>query len=243
MARRSAPSAAGARSPMARPSSVMAARSTTSRPPPARSRRSRSSRTTRWKTVASSQSSILPTARPTAPRSTLKIAFGSRSGGGWAVRRHDADGRLIMTVRVPASQVTKIAFGGDDLCTAYVTTARTGLTKNDLARQPLAGELFAFRAPRPGLPPTAWASSNDFRRPRRTSGRVPSQFGLQDTRFARPRDRDPQLHGPTLPTEAVLARDHRVSRSVTREAVKMLTAKGLLSARPRQGAVVEPQTR
>jgi DNA-binding FadR family transcriptional regulator len=26
---------------------------------------------------------------------------------------------------------------------------------------------------------------------------------------------------------------HRVSRSVTREAVKMLTAKGLLSARPR----------
>lgn len=45
-----------------------------------------------------------------------------------------------------------------------------------------------------------------------------------------------------FPTEAELARDHRVSRSVTREAVKMLTAKGLLSARPRQGTIVRPST-
>jgi len=43
-----------------------------------------------------------------------------------------------------------------------------------------------------------------------------------------------------FPTEAELAKQHGVSRSVTREAVKMLTAKGLLSARPRQGTVVEP---
>ena len=43
-----------------------------------------------------------------------------------------------------------------------------------------------------------------------------------------------------FPTEAQLARAHGVSRSVTREAVKMLTAKGLLSARPRQGTIVQP---
>jgi DNA-binding FadR family transcriptional regulator len=46
----------------------------------------------------------------------------------------------------------------------------------------------------------------------------------------------------TFPTEAELARQHGVSRSVTREAVKMLTAKGLLSARPRQGTIVQPST-
>ena len=46
-------------------------------------------------------------------------------------------------------------------------------------------------------------------------------------------------HHP-FPTEAALAELHHVSRSVTREAVKMLTAKGLLSARPRQGTMVEP---
>ncbi|QYE33555.1 FCD domain-containing protein (plasmid) [Polymorphobacter sp. PAMC 29334] len=45
-----------------------------------------------------------------------------------------------------------------------------------------------------------------------------------------------------FPTEAELAKQHGVSRSVTREAVKMLTAKGLLSARPRQGTVVRPAT-
>jgi DNA-binding FadR family transcriptional regulator len=45
-----------------------------------------------------------------------------------------------------------------------------------------------------------------------------------------------------FPTEAELAKQHGVSRSVTREAVKMLTAKGLLSARPRQGTVVQPAT-
>jgi len=43
-----------------------------------------------------------------------------------------------------------------------------------------------------------------------------------------------------FPTEAELAKQNGVSRSVTREAVKMLTAKGLLSARPRQGTVIQP---
>lgn len=43
-----------------------------------------------------------------------------------------------------------------------------------------------------------------------------------------------------FPTEAELSEVHGVSRSVTREAVKMLTAKGLLSARPRQGTSVQP---
>lgn len=46
----------------------------------------------------------------------------------------------------------------------------------------------------------------------------------------------------TFPTEAELAKQHGVSRSVTREAVKMLTAKGLVSARPRQGTIVEPSS-
>src|SRR3954469_6814370 len=43
-----------------------------------------------------------------------------------------------------------------------------------------------------------------------------------------------------FPTEAELAAEHMVSRSVTREAVKMLTAKGLLTARPRKGTTVQP---
>ncbi|WP_395391097.1 FadR/GntR family transcriptional regulator [Novosphingobium sp. BL-8A] len=44
----------------------------------------------------------------------------------------------------------------------------------------------------------------------------------------------------SFPTEAELSQAHGVSRSVTREAVKMLTAKGLVTARPRQGTMIQP---
>lgn len=49
-------------------------------------------------------------------------------------------------------------------------------------------------------------------------------------------------HQP-FPTESEIAKAHGVSRSVTREAVKMLTAKGLVSSRPRKGTVAEPPSR
>jgi D-xylonolactonase len=52
---------------------------------------------------------------------------------------------------LPCARVTKLAFGGADLKTAYVTTARTGLDAGELAAQPLAGALFAFEAPVAGL--------------------------------------------------------------------------------------------
>ncbi len=44
-----------------------------------------------------------------------------------------------------------------------------------------------------------------------------------------------------FPSEAELIKEHGVSRSVTREAIKMLTAKGLVGARPKQGTFVLPQ--
>lgn len=44
-----------------------------------------------------------------------------------------------------------------------------------------------------------------------------------------------------FPTEAELCTQYDASRSVLREAVKMLTAKGLLSARPRQGTKVREE--
>jgi DNA-binding FadR family transcriptional regulator len=46
----------------------------------------------------------------------------------------------------------------------------------------------------------------------------------------------------SVPTEAEIAKEHGVSRSVTREALKMLTAKGLLTAAPRRGTTVMPPT-
>jgi DNA-binding FadR family transcriptional regulator len=43
-------------------------------------------------------------------------------------------------------------------------------------------------------------------------------------------------------TEAELSKQYGASRSVTREAVKMLTTKGLITARPRQGTCVQPES-
>ena len=44
-----------------------------------------------------------------------------------------------------------------------------------------------------------------------------------------------------FPIESDLCKQFGVSRSILREAVKMLTAKGLLGARPRQGTFVQPE--
>jgi xylono-1,5-lactonase len=71
---------------------------------------------------------------------------------GWGVRRYAPDGTLLCTIAFPCARVTKLAFGGPDLRTAYVTTARTGLDSVAMAAQPLAGALFAFDSPVSGLP-------------------------------------------------------------------------------------------
>ncbi|WAC23424.1 SMP-30/gluconolactonase/LRE family protein [Blastomonas sp. SL216] len=71
---------------------------------------------------------------------------------GWGVRRYDPSGRLMHVERFPVANVTKIAFGGDNLATAYATTARKGLDRSALEAQPLAGNLFAFDPRVTGLP-------------------------------------------------------------------------------------------
>jgi D-xylonolactonase len=72
--------------------------------------------------------------------------------GGWRIDRYDPQGRKVDEVRFPCANITKPAFGGDDLRTVYATTARKGLSDEDLLAQPLAGGLFTFRAETPGLP-------------------------------------------------------------------------------------------
>lgn len=73
---------------------------------------------------------------------------------GWSARRYSPAGELLETVRFPTANITKIAFGGDDLRTAFATTARQGMSEAELADQPQAGDLFAFKVDTPGLRPT-----------------------------------------------------------------------------------------
>jgi sugar lactone lactonase YvrE len=75
-------------------------------------------------------------------------------GGG--VARFAPDGRLDRFVPLPVSRPTSCAFGGPALRRLYVTSARVGLDAATLAREPMAGGLFAFEPGVAGLPARRW---------------------------------------------------------------------------------------
>jgi D-xylonolactonase len=64
--------------------------------------------------------------------------------GAGCVSRYLSDGTLDQRFSVPASNVTKCCFGGKNLNTLYITTARKGLSAEALAAQPLAGSVFSL---------------------------------------------------------------------------------------------------
>lgn len=72
--------------------------------------------------------------------------------GGNRVVRYAPNGKIDRIVKVPASQVTCPAFGGKDLKTLYITSAREGITGDKLAAEPHAGGVFAIDVDVPGQP-------------------------------------------------------------------------------------------
>lgn len=75
----------------------------------------------------------------------------------WCVNRYAPDGRLDRSIRVPVQRPTSCMFGGPDLATLYVTSARFDLTAADLAAQPQAGGVFALEPGVRGLPEPRFA--------------------------------------------------------------------------------------
>ena len=73
--------------------------------------------------------------------------------GGACITCHDPDTAAeLARVTLPASQITNCAFGGPALRTLYVTSAREGLTGEQLEDEPLAGGLFAIETRAVGMP-------------------------------------------------------------------------------------------
>lgn len=70
---------------------------------------------------------------------------------GGRVARLSREGEILEEVAIPCPKPTMIAFGGPELRTAYVTTAREGLSESELAAFPQSGGVFAFRVETPGL--------------------------------------------------------------------------------------------
>jgi len=76
---------------------------------------------------------------------------------GGKVVRIAPDGRVLAAFAVPAMCPTMCAFGGRDLRTLYVTSARQMREPEELARLPHSGGLFAMPVDVPGLPEPAFA--------------------------------------------------------------------------------------
>ena len=77
--------------------------------------------------------------------------------GGGHVARLSPAGEVLALYPVPATCPTMCAFGGRDLATLYLTSARQLRSAEELARHPRSGGLFAMRVSVPGLPEPAFA--------------------------------------------------------------------------------------
>jgi sugar lactone lactonase YvrE len=73
---------------------------------------------------------------------------------GGRVTRFSPQGERTAVIRLPATRVTSVAFGGPELDMLFITTARYGLTEAQLSGSPGAGSLFLVKPGVRGIPAT-----------------------------------------------------------------------------------------
>jgi D-xylonolactonase len=78
--------------------------------------------------------------------------------GGACIRQFTPDAQLIQQIDLPAPQITSMAFGGEHLDVLLVTSARNGLSAQQLAQYPQAGSVFAVRSGVVGVLPFVYGA-------------------------------------------------------------------------------------
>jgi sugar lactone lactonase YvrE len=78
-------------------------------------------------------------------------------GGHQVIRWNPDSGRALRRIRLPVSQPSCCAFGGEQLDRLYITSARENLGPDQLAAEPLAGGLFVAEPGVRGFAPNACA--------------------------------------------------------------------------------------
>lgn len=73
------------------------------------------------------------------------------------VHRYDPHGKLELILQLPVPRATDCTFGGPDLKSLYITTARETMTPDQLSAAPLSGSLFAIDCGVRGLPSTPFS--------------------------------------------------------------------------------------
>jgi sugar lactone lactonase YvrE len=78
--------------------------------------------------------------------------------GGACVTCHDPESAAVLArIPLPTAHITNVAFGGPDLKTLFISSARFELDERQLAEQPLAGALFAVDVDACGLAANLYA--------------------------------------------------------------------------------------
>lgn len=76
---------------------------------------------------------------------------------GFRIVRYLPDGTIDRIIELPIPRPTSCKFGGPDLRTVYVTSAREHLDDDPIARYPLSGSLLAIHVDKPGLKSSRFA--------------------------------------------------------------------------------------
>ena len=79
-------------------------------------------------------------------------------GGAQVTHWDPADGHFIQSIQVPALQTSSCIFGGPDLNELYITSARTGMSREALQNYPLSGGLFKVTTKISGMATYEFAS-------------------------------------------------------------------------------------
>ena len=77
--------------------------------------------------------------------------------GGWRVECYSPSGKHMETVEVPVQQPSSCVFGGTEFALLFITSAREGLSEQQLEEQPQAGNLFQCLPVVHGLPEPRFA--------------------------------------------------------------------------------------
>ncbi len=78
--------------------------------------------------------------------------------GGSCVVRFNPQGDVDQIIEMPVPNVTSCTFGGKDLKTLFITTAKMGMSEEELSKAPLAGSIFALKTEIQGKPDFKFAN-------------------------------------------------------------------------------------
>lgn len=61
---------------------------------------------------------------------------------GFKITKYAPDGTILKTIPMPVPNVSSCCFGGEDLSTLFITTAKKGLSQKELEKYPKSGSIF-----------------------------------------------------------------------------------------------------